>query len=32
MKIFLEKAIFINKAPFENLELNFSENEISILN
>lgn len=32
MKIFLEKAIFINKAPFEKLELNFSENEISILN
>lgn len=31
MKIFLEKAIFINRAPFEKLELDFSENEISVL-
>lgn len=31
MKIFLEKAIFINAAPFEQLELDFKENEISVL-
>jgi len=31
MKLYLEKAIFINRAPFENLELDFSENEISVL-
>ena len=31
MKIYLEKAIFINRAPFDKLELNFNENEIAIL-
>jgi len=31
MKIFLEKAIFVNKAPFDKLELDFKENDISIL-
>ena len=31
MKIFLEKAIFVNRAPFDNLELDFSENEIGVL-
>ena len=31
MKIFLEKAIFINIASFDKLELDFSENEIGIL-
>lgn len=31
MKIFLEKAIFVNKAPFDKLELDFKENEISTL-
>lgn len=31
MKIFLEKAIFINRAPFENLILDFDENGISVL-
>lgn len=31
MKIFLEKAIFINRAPFDNLQLDFSENEIAVL-
>lgn len=31
MKIFLEKAIFYNRAPFENLSLDFKENEIAVL-
>lgn len=31
MKIYLEKAIFVNRAPFDKLELDFSENEIAVL-
>ncbi len=31
MKIFLEKALLINRAPFEKLELDFDENNISVL-
>jgi predicted ATP-binding protein involved in virulence len=31
MKTYLEKIIFINRAPFERLELNFNENEIAVL-
>ncbi len=31
MKIYLEKIILINRAPFDKLELNFSENEIAVL-
>lgn len=31
MKIHLEKAIFINRAPFDGLELDFIENEIAVL-
>lgn len=31
MKIYLEKAIFVNRAPFEKLELDFNENEIAVL-
>ena len=31
MKIYLQKAIFINRAPFDKLELDFNENEISVL-
>ena len=32
MKIYLEKAIFVNKPPFQNsLELDFFENEIAVL-
>ena len=31
MKIHLIKALFINRAPFERLELDFNENEISVL-
>lgn len=30
-KIYLEKAVFINRAPFDNLELDFNENEIAVL-
>jgi hypothetical protein len=30
-KFYLEKAIFINRAPFENLEIDFQENEIAVL-
>jgi len=30
MKIHLEKAIFVNRAPFDKLELNFCENEIAV--
>lgn len=30
-KIFLEKAIFINRAPFDFREFNFNENEIAVL-
>lgn len=29
--MYLEKAIFINRAPFDKLELDFSENEIAVL-
>lgn len=31
MNIFIEKAILINRAPFNNVYLQFSENEISVL-
>lgn len=31
MKIFLEKAILVNRAPFEKLSLDFDENGISVL-
>lgn len=31
MAFYLEKAIFINRAPFEHLELDFKENGISVL-
>lgn len=31
MKIYLEKAIFVNRAPFEKLDLDFNENEIAVL-
>lgn len=31
MKIYLEKVIFINRAPFDKLEINFTENEIAVL-
>lgn len=31
MAFYLEKAIFINRAPFEHLELGFKENGISVL-
>ena len=31
MKIFLEKAIFKNRAPFDNLFIDFKENEIAVL-
>lgn len=31
MKIHLTKALFINRAPFDKLEMDFSENEISVL-
>lgn len=31
MKIYLEKIIFINRAPFDNLEIDFNENEIAVL-
>ena len=31
MAFFLEKAIFVNRAPFEHLELNFKKKNISIL-
>jgi len=31
MKIYLEKAIFVNRAPFDRLELSFEENEIAVL-
>lgn len=30
-KIHLEKAIFVNRAPFDKLELSFGENEIAVL-
>lgn len=30
-KIFLEKAIFVNRAPFEKREFSFKENELAIL-
>jgi predicted ATP-binding protein involved in virulence len=31
MKTYLEKIVFVNRAPFDKLELNFSENEIAVL-
>lgn len=31
MKIYLDKVIFINRAPFKNINLQFSKNEISVL-
>ena len=31
MKVFLEKAIFVNRAPFDKLTLDFCENGISVL-
>lgn len=31
MKVYLEKAIFINRAPFSKLMLDFCENEIAVL-
>ncbi|MGI4022463.1 MAG: AAA family ATPase [Janthinobacterium lividum] len=31
MKTYIEKVIFINRAPFDKLELDFSENEITVL-
>ncbi len=31
MKTYIEKIIFINRAPFDKLELDFSENEIAVL-
>lgn len=31
MALYIEKAIFINRAPFEHLELNFKENSINVL-
>ena len=31
MKVKLEKAIFVNRAPFDNLRLDFNENEIAVL-
>ena len=31
MKIFKKKAIFVNRAPFDKLELDFSENGIGVL-
>ena len=31
MAFYLEKAIFINRAPFEHLELDFNEKGINVL-
>jgi hypothetical protein len=31
MKIFLEKALFVNRAPFERIDIDFNENEIAVL-
>ena len=31
MALYLEKAIFVNRAPFENIELNFKEKGINVL-
>ena len=31
MKIYLQKAIFINRAPFDKIEFDFNENEIGVL-
>lgn len=31
MAFYIEKAILINRAPFEHLELNFKENSINVL-
>lgn len=31
MDLYLEKAVFINRAPFDKLELNFDANEIAVL-
>lgn len=31
MKTYLQKAVFVNRAPFEKMELDFDENEIAVL-
>ena len=31
MAIFIEKAIFVNRAPFERIELDFNEKGINVL-
>ena len=31
MKVFLEKALFVNRAPFEKMILDFNENEIAVV-
>ena len=31
MAFYIEKAIFVNRAPFEHLELNFKEKGINVL-
>lgn len=31
MKIYLEKLVFVNRAPFEKLDLNLDENDINVL-
>lgn len=31
MKFFLQKAVFKNRAPFQNLIMNFSENDVSLI-
>lgn len=31
MKVYLDKSIFINRAPFDKLELDFNENEVAVL-
>lgn len=31
MKVFIEKLLFVNRAPFDNLDINLSENEIAVM-
>jgi energy-coupling factor transporter ATP-binding protein EcfA2 len=31
MKFFIEKAVFVNRAPFDNLNIDFNENEVAVL-
>lgn len=31
MKIYIKKAVFVNRAPLDRLELDFNENEVSVL-